>query len=128
MTPPHQPHPSTTYTANTGRGRGGRGRTTNPYTNAQNQVQIPERIADRSLGHQRSPQCNLLNINLTPSKQFHAIINAAGGIATAGIYQANFDNDGLRHLTAGVSFAILQKFQTFTEAFQYTRLKTTSPT
>jgi hypothetical protein len=91
-----------------------RGRSTNPYTNAQNHVQIP----DQSLGHQKSPQRNLLNLNLTPSKQFHAIINAAGGIATA---QANFDNDGLCHLTAGVSFSIFQKFQTFAKAFQYTK-------
>lgn len=38
-----------------------------------------------------------------------------------GIYQANFNNDGLCHLTPGVSFSIFQKFQTFVEAFQYTQ-------
>jgi hypothetical protein len=115
-TPPHQlpiqPH-ATTPGCGRGRGRG----PTNPYTNSNKHVQIP----DRSLGHQRSPQCNILNLNLTPSKQFHAIINAAGGIATAGIYQANFDHSGLRHLTAGVSFSIFQKFQTWAKAFNYTK-------
>ena len=50
-------------------------------------------------------------------KRFHALVNAAGGIATAGIYNLNFDQGGLRHLTAGVSYAIHQAYDTWEQAF-----------
>jgi hypothetical protein len=76
-------------------------------------------ISDRSPGHLRAPINNLLHLNLTPSKRFHALINAAGGIATASIYNLDFDNGGLRHLTAGVSFTIYQAFDTWEQAFAH---------
>jgi hypothetical protein len=98
---------------------GGRGRGCQPDTqthvNAQNQVTI----SDRSPGHLHIPINNLLHLNLTPSKRFHALINTAGRIATAGIYNLDFDNGGLRHLTAGVSFAIYQAFDTWEQAFAH---------
>jgi hypothetical protein len=97
-----------------GRGRG-RQHDTQPLLNARNQVTI----SDRSPGHLRAPINNLLHLNLTPSKRFHALINADGGIATAGIYNLDFDNGGLRHLTAGVSFAIYQAFDTWEQAFAH---------
>jgi hypothetical protein len=97
-----------------GRGRG-RQPDTETYVNARNQVTIP----DRSPGHLRAPTNNILHLNLTPSKRFHALINAAGGIATAGVYNLDFDNGGLQHLTAGVSFAIYQAFDTWEQAFAH---------
>jgi hypothetical protein len=95
-----------------GRGRG-RQQNAQPLLYIHNQVTI----ADRSPGHLRAPINNLLNFNLTPSKRFHALVNAAGGIATAGIYNLNFDQGGLRHLTAGVSYAIHQAYDTWEQAF-----------
>jgi hypothetical protein len=90
-------------------GRGcGRRHEPQPFLNANNQVTI----SDRSPGHLHAPINNLLHLNLTPSKHFHALINTAGGIATASIYNLDFDNGGLRHLTAGVSFAIYHAFDT----------------
>ena len=97
-----------------GRGRG-RQPNTQTHINARNQITI----SDRSPGHLRAPINNLLHLNLTPSKRFHALINAAGGIATAGVYNLDFDNGGLRHLTAGVSFAIYQAFDTWEQAFAH---------
>jgi hypothetical protein len=76
----------------------------------------------------RAPINNLLNFNLTPSKRFHALINAAGGIATAGIYNLNFDQGGLRHLTASVSYAIHQAYDTWEQAFAQVCQTTTIPT
>ena len=96
-----------------GRGRGHQQDAQRPFLNTNNQITI----ADRSPGHLRAPINNLLNFNLTPSKRFHALINAAGGIATAGIYNLNFDQGGLRHLTAGVSYAIHQAYDTWEQAF-----------
>ena len=97
-----------------GRGRGrGHQQDTQPFLNTHNQVTI----VDRSPGLLCAPINNLLNFNLTPSKRFHALINAAGGIATAGIYNLNFDQGGLRHLTAGVSYAIHQAYDTWEQAF-----------
>ncbi len=71
-------------------------------TSTKNQLQIP----NRSLGYNRSPMVNSLNINLASTKKYYSIINAAGGIATVGIYHTEFNNGGLHHLTTGVSFVI----------------------
>jgi hypothetical protein len=86
-----------------------------PFLNANNHVSIP----NCSPGHLRSPINNLLHLALTPSKRFHALINAARGIAIAGIYNINFDQGGLRHFTAGVSFAIYHAFDTWEQAFAH---------
>ncbi len=87
----------------------GRQPVTQTHVNAQNQVTI----SDRSPGHLRAPINNSLHLNPTPNKRFHALINAAGGIATVGIYNLDFDNGSLRHLTVGVSFAIYRAFDTW---------------
>jgi hypothetical protein len=116
---PHNPGPSfpglNSPPRTGGRGRGHRP-DTQPLLNARNQVTISDRS---SPGHLRAPINNLLHLNLTPSKRFHALTNAAGGIATAGIYNLDFDNGSLRHLTAGVSFAIYQAFDTWEQAFAH---------
>jgi hypothetical protein len=114
MTNPYNRPPSTT-TPPRGRGRGGSRTTgpTTPFLNQRNHVQIP----DRSHGHYRANQNNVLQLYNTPNKQYHVIINGGGGIAVANIYQRDFDSGGLRHLLSGVSFSINNKFSTFVEAF-----------
>jgi hypothetical protein len=63
----------------------------------------------------------------------YCIINATRGIATTGIYHTKFDNGGLHQLTAGISFVIHWKFNTWQQAFQnfcqfYPHIKTKEDT
>jgi hypothetical protein len=78
---------------NGGRGRGRRHKP-QPFLNANNQVTI----SDRNHDHLHNPINNVLHLNLTPSKHFHAFINAAGGITTAGIYNLDFDNGSFHYV------------------------------
>ena len=103
---PNTPRPS--------RGRGRGGANPPPLLNKGRQI-----IQDRSLGHLRPPTLNILKLNITPTKRFHAVVNAAGGIASANIYHIDFDGGGIRHLTSGVSFAIFHGFDTFAQAFSH---------
>ena len=105
---------STTSTQRLGRGRGRGNVVPTPFLNSGRQI-----IQDRSLGHLRPPVANILKLNLTPTKKYHAVVNAAGGIASANIYHIDFDGGGLRHLTSGVSFAIFHAFDTFAHAFTH---------
>ena len=51
--------------------------------------------------------------------RIYALINVAGGPATAGIYKGHFEDNRLRLLTDKVSFATFKKFPTEAEAWTY---------
>jgi hypothetical protein len=49
--------------------------------------------------------------------KYHVIINGMGGISTANIYFAHFDDNNIRTLTNGIAPSLHKSYNTFSEAF-----------
>jgi hypothetical protein len=48
--------------------------------------------------------------------KYHVIINSMGGIATANIYFAHFDDNNIYTLTNGIAHSLHKSYNTFSEA------------
>jgi hypothetical protein len=48
--------------------------------------------------------------------KYHVIINGMGGIATANIYFAHFDDNNIHTLTIGIDHSLHKSYDTFSEA------------
>ncbi len=59
------------------------------------------------------------SIAKTNNNKYHIIINGRGGIATANIYHAHFNDNHSRYLTKGISHSEHRSADTFQEAIRY---------
>jgi hypothetical protein len=110
-TPPSLP------TLSQGRGRGrGRGRVT---SSSHTQPLLPSTSNDRSSTIFRIAKQNPIALHSQLVLKHYLIINGAGGIAGAGVFQLNFNNEGVRAPITNVPFNIHKSFHTEAEAWSY---------